>query len=169
MIPLAIATDWKFTGIRVGLSQLGLRRFAPSALGTMVLAMVAYYAVAIAIAVVVQPDQEDIAGELGACDPSVLVVIGAIGLIVLGAAFAEEVFFRGFFFSGLRQRYSLWPAALISGVSFGIVHAPTGPLAVIPLAVLGVALAWLYERTGSLWLCVIAHAINNALAVSTLC
>ena len=48
-------------------------------------------------------------------------------------------------------------------------HAPTGPLAAIPLAVLGVALAWLYERTGSIWLCIIAHAINNSLALSAIC
>ena len=38
----------------------------------------------------------------------------------------------------------------------------------IPLAVFGVALAWLYDRTGSLWPSVIAHAINNALALAIL-
>ena len=48
---------------------------------------------------------------------------------------------------------------------FGTVHAPTGPTAVIPLAILGTGLALLYERTGSIWPGIIAHAINNSLAL----
>jgi membrane protease YdiL (CAAX protease family) len=32
--------------------------------------------------------------------------------------------------------------------------------------VLGLALCWLYDRTGSLWPCVIAHMINNGLALA---
>ena len=34
----------------------------------------------------------------------------------------------------------------MSGAVFGLVHAPTGPTAAIPLAGLGVGLAWLYEE-----------------------
>ena len=34
----------------------------------------------------------------------------------------------------------------------------------IQLAVFGVILAWLYERTGMLWAPVLAHAINNTIA-----
>ena len=60
---------------------------------------------------------------------------------------------------------SLWPAALISGLVFGSVHAPSGPTTVIPLAVLGVAFAWLYDRTGSIWPPIAAHVINNGLAL----
>ena len=62
--------------------------------------------------------------------------------------------------------FSFWPALLIAGLVFGMIHAPTGITTVIPLAVLGGALAWLYERTGSLWPCVFAHTINNGLALA---
>src|SRR6478735_5335273 len=68
--------------------------------------------------------------------------------------------------AGLRTRWSLWPAAITSGLIFGSVHAPTGITTVVPLAVLGFALCWLYDRTGSLWPCVIAHMINNGLALA---
>jgi uncharacterized protein len=54
---------------------------------------------------------------------------------------------------------------VVVGLIFGIVHAPTGLTAVVPLAALGVALCWLYDRTGSLWPCVFAHVINNSLAL----
>jgi membrane protease YdiL (CAAX protease family) len=32
------------------------------------------------------------------------------------------------------------------------------------LAFFGAALAWLYQRTGSLWPPIIVHAVNNSLA-----
>jgi membrane protease YdiL (CAAX protease family) len=93
---------------------------------------------------------------------AVLAVVMIVGL----APIAEELFFRGFLFAGLRTRWSLWPAAITSGLIFGLVHAPTGITTVVPLAVLGLALCWLYDRTGSLWPCVIAHMINNGLALA---
>ena len=59
-------------------------------------------------------------------------------MLIAGLApIAEELFFRGFVFSGLRSRMTMLPAALISGLVFGLVHAPTGITTVVPLAVLG--------------------------------
>ena len=45
-------------------------------------------------------------------------------------------------------------------------HAPTGPTAAIPLAGLGVGLAWLYNKTGSIYPSMLAHFLNNAIAIS---
>ena len=112
-----------------------------------------------------KPDQEDIGGA-GVGNPSILIAVLAVVMIVGLAPVAEELFFRGFLFAGLRTRWSLWPAAITSGLIFGLVHAPTGITTVVPLAVLGFALCWLYNRTGSLWPCVIAHMINNGLALA---
>ena len=166
-VAIGAASGWTFKSLREALSRLGLRRFAPSALGWMVLAMVAYYiAAGLFASLVVEPEQDDIADELGTCDPHVLVAVVAVGLIAILAPLSEELFFRGFVFSGIRSRFSFWPAALIAGLVFGMIHAPTGILTVIPLGVLGVALCWLYEKTGSLWPCVIAHAINNCVALA---
>jgi uncharacterized protein len=55
----------------------------------------------------------------------------------------------------------------VSGAVFGLVHAPTGPTAAIPLAGLGVGLAWLYEKSGSIWPSITAHFLNNSLAITT--
>jgi membrane protease YdiL (CAAX protease family)/uncharacterized RDD family membrane protein YckC len=169
LVPIAIASRFKPGDTGAALKRLGLRSFAASALGWMLLALFAYYVAAgLFSSLVLEPKQEDIGGELGIDDEDTLIAVLAVVTIVVLAPIGEELFFRGFFFSGLRSRMSVWPAALISGLVFGSVHAPTGITTVIPLAALGIVLAWLYDRTGSLWPCVIAHTLNNALALALL-
>jgi membrane protease YdiL (CAAX protease family) len=166
-VAIGVATKWSFKPLGDVLRRLGLRSFGPSAIGWMFLAMLTYYIVAGLFAnYVLQPEQEDIGETLGVGDETLLVSVLAVVLIAGLAPIAEELFFRGFLFGGLRKRFSLWPAAIIAGIVFGAIHAPTGVTAVIPLAGLGVMFCWLYEKTGSLWPSVIAHAINNGLALA---
>jgi uncharacterized protein len=165
-VALGMASGGRFR-LREALPLLGFRRFEPSAIGWVFAVLGIYYAGAIAFsAIILQPKQEDIGKELGVCNPGVGIVIAAVLAIVVLAPVAEEIFFRGFFFAGLRTRWSVWPSAVLSGAIFGLVHAPTGPTAAIPLAGLGVGLAWLYNKTGSILPCVLAHFLNNALAIS---
>ncbi len=164
---IGVASGWRFRPLGAALRGLGMRRFRLSAFGWMLLVLFIYYVgAAIFSTLVLEPEQEDIGKELGVCDPGIGIPVAAIALIVVAAPITEELFFRGFFFGGLRSRWSLWPAAIVSGVLFGLVHAPTGPTAAIPLAGLGVGLAWLYERTGSIWPSITAHLLNNALAIT---
>lgn len=84
--------------------------------------------------------------------------------IVLLAPIAEETFFRGFLYKGLRRRFSTWPAAVISGFFFGLIHANGGLrffLIVPSLWLLGVVLAIVYERRQSLLASVAMHATFN--------
>jgi membrane protease YdiL (CAAX protease family) len=165
-VAIGMASSWRFN-LRQALGRLGLRGFRPSAFGWMFAVLGAYYAGAIAFsAIVLQPKQEDIGKELGVCNPGIGIAIFAVMSIIVLAPIAEEIFFRGFFFAGLRTRWSLWPSAILSGAVFGLVHAPTGPTAAIPLAGLGVGLAWLYNKTGSIYPCMLAHFLNNAIAIS---
>jgi len=91
-------------------------------------------------------------------------LIGSFAVVVLWGPLAEEVFFRGFIFSGLTGRYGFARAAVASSLLFALAH---GALEVIaPIFVTGMLLAWLYHRTGSLWGCVGAHALQNALVFS---
>jgi membrane protease YdiL (CAAX protease family) len=109
-------------------------------------------------------DKEKIVDQLGANSSAVALVAVCLLTCVL-APIAEEVFFRGFFFTALRNRFGPWPAALATGVVFGAVHfgsAPAGYL--VPLGFLGVVLCLVYWQTGSLYPCIGLHALNNAVA-----
>jgi membrane protease YdiL (CAAX protease family) len=166
-VALGVASDWKFRPLAGPLRLLGMRPFRPSAIWLLLGTMVVYYiAAGLFASLVLKPNQEDIGGQLGVGNPSIVIAVTAVLMIVLLAPVAEELFFRGFLFAGLRTRWSFWPAAITSGLIFGLVHAPTGITTVVPLATLGFALCWLYNRTGSLWPCVIAHMINNGLALA---
>jgi uncharacterized protein len=148
---------------------LGLRRPPGPFLKATGIAYLAYFVCALVIAATLQPEQEDVTRDLGLGEG----VVGSIaaGLLIVGAApIAEEVFFRGFMFAGIRRGARFAIAAGASATVWGIFHY-TGPGSwgvVLQLAVFGVALAWLYERTGSLWPPIAVHTFNNALAFAIL-
>ncbi|MGD9734146.1 MAG: lysostaphin resistance A-like protein [Solirubrobacterales bacterium] len=161
---LVVADDRR--NLFVALSRLGVRRFRVSAIWTVLAAYLTYLvALALYASLLVSPDQQDIARDLG-LDSNLLLTIVSVALIAGLAPIAEELFFRGMFFAGLRTRLSFLPAALISGAVFGSLHLPTGPSTVPPLIFFGFLLAWVYARSGSIWPAVIMHAINNSLALA---
>lgn len=166
LVAVALALASRGAALRIALRQLGLRRFARSALGLAAVTYVAYLVFAVIYNGIVDPEQEDITRELG-FDEGGFGAVAAGALVVAAAPFSEEIFFRGFMYGGLRRRLPVWAAAVIAGAVFGLLHY-TGPdsVGVVPqLAVLGVLLAWLYERTGSLWPPIILHVVNNGLAL----
>jgi membrane protease YdiL (CAAX protease family) len=76
---------------------------------------------------------------------------------------AEELFFRGLLFRWLRRRLAVAPSAVLSAVVFGLVH---GQLEVgIGAFLVGVVLAYAYERSGSLWPSIIIHAVQNSVSI----
>ena len=88
-----------------------------------------------------------------------------IGLLVVGVApLVEEFFFRGFFYGALRTSFPFLLAALLDGLVFGAVHAPTGIEAVPPLIALGFALCVAFEKTGSILPGIVLHSLNNMIA-----
>ncbi|MEA2331038.1 MAG: protease family protein [Thermoleophilaceae bacterium] len=148
--------------------HFGLRRtrFWP-AVGWAALGIFSFYVFAAVYTVVVQPDVEQtVARDLGAEDSS-FGLIAAGFMIICIAPFAEEFFFRGFFYGALRTRFSVAVAAIIDGLLFGLIHfegGTDGLLIVPPLAVLGVVFCLVYEKTRSLYPVIALHSINNSIA-----
>ena len=85
------------------------------------------------------------------------------------APLLEEVVYRGLLQTvllGLLGRSARVAVILLAAGTFALVHLPGGGWAgVAGLMVLGVVLGVLYERTGSLLPCVVAHAGYNALTL----
>ena len=148
-------------------AQFGLRttRFWP-AIGWMAIAFLAFYVLTVVWVAIVGADTDDskLADQLGV-DRSTALMLGAAFLVSVVAPMAEEFFFRGFFFGALRNWKGLWPAAIITGLVFGAIHAGSADVALLlPLAFFGFVLCLLRERTGSLLPCIALHCANNSLA-----
>jgi uncharacterized protein len=79
------------------------------------------------------------------------------------APLVEEIFFRGFLFQGFRARYGWVPGLLLSSAIFGLAHLD--PAALIPTFILGCLLAFLYQRTNSVWPGVILHMLVNSVGL----
>jgi CAAX protease family protein len=148
--------------------HFGLRRtkFWP-AVGWAALGLVTFYVFAAAYTAVLNPHvEQSVAKDLGA-DQSTFGLVVAGVMIICVAPFAEEFFFRGFFYGALRTKFSVVVAALIDGLLFGAIHfegGTDGLLIVPPLAVLGFIFCLVYERTRSLYTVVALHSINNSIA-----
>jgi CAAX protease family protein len=158
-VPLVVAGMRGARG-RAALARLGVRRFGRSAWKWMAAAIGAYLAfAAVYVALVGEPEQEDIAEAFGSVPFQIL-------LVAIAAPISEEVCFRGMLFGGLRERLPRWVAALISAAIFGLLHAFTGISAVPPLIAFGLILALLYEKTGSIVPGVLLHMLNNSVALA---
>ena len=90
-------------------------------------------------------------------------IVLAVMLVGIWGPIAEEVFFRGFLMGGLRTRFGTLPAVLVSSAIFGMFHIVPG--AMILTFLLGLAFAWIYIRTGSIWPAAFAHALQNTIAI----
>lgn len=89
-------------------------------------------------------------------------LILALAAVVM-APIGEEICFRGFVYNILRHRAGVWAAALATGLLFGAVHCSLVQL--LPLTVFGVLQCLLYEKSKTLWLPMMVHAVFNSFNV----
>lgn len=81
--------------------------------------------------------------------------------IVIMAPIVEEIVFRGILYNMLNKSMGLLAAAIISSMGFGILHG----LTFFQTFFIGLTLAVLYQITGDLKVPIIAHMINNFIAL----
>jgi membrane protease YdiL (CAAX protease family) len=86
-------------------------------------------------------------------------------VLVIGglAPIGEELFFRGFMLTRLRQVWSAGPAILVTALAFGVIHGEWvhGLLA----TGIGLYLGLVTERSASVIPAVICHVANNTTSV----
>jgi uncharacterized protein len=119
----------------------------------------------------------DAAGLVEGIEPQALVTLFARGghpvaillLVVLAVVLAplvEELIFRGCVYRFLKSKVSLLPAQILTGAVFAMLHANL--LSFVPLLLVGVLLARIYEKSGNLWVAIWFHAFFNAFSLSIL-
>ncbi len=72
---------------------------------------------------------------------------------------AEEIFFRGFMYKAIKKSIGIFWAMVITSAIFSFLH--THIVGFLPIMVLGMLLAYLYEKTGSLVPSMTVHIIHN--------
>jgi len=174
---LAIASDGAMIGAiavlgryLLGLrpSDLGLRPPPKGALPFAVRAAGALWLLSISVNALQSlfsgPNPQSILVSLGAHSGVPAFVLDLLtGAVV--APFAEELLFRGLIYGGLAQRYPGWLAAVFSALLFALLH---GVGVLVPIFVLGLGLAYVYQRTGTLWAPILTHSLVNAVSLALL-
>lgn len=88
--------------------------------------------------------------------------------VVLLAPITEELIFRGFLFSALREtRLGSLGSALLLSAAWASLHWGYSWQSVALLFAQGLLYAYAARRTGSIWPAIAGHAVNNLVAVAT--
>ncbi len=86
------------------------------------------------------------------------IFFSTVFVTLVGPVF-EEIFFRGFMYGALRKKIGVSASIFLTAFLFSMLH--TNLIGFLPIMVLGILLAYLYEMTGSLIPSIIVHIIHN--------
>jgi len=143
--------------------QLGLRPFKREAVaigcGLMILSLLFNVGYAALLGLFDLQIQPDITMAFENTNYPLILLFG--GAVV--APIVEELFFRGFVFAGLRGRWSWQTAAVVSAGLFALVHFV--PTSILPIFLLGLIFAVLYQLSGSIWPAILMHMLTNTVAL----
>jgi uncharacterized protein len=121
------------------------------------------YVVSLALGPLLHPDREQgLAPKNWEAAHAAAFTVNFFALAIIGPI-VEELTFRGLGFR-LLERFGRWTAISATAVAFGLWHGLVEALPV--LVVFGAGLAYLRERTGSLYPGLALHMLFNALALA---
>lgn len=114
------------------------------------------------------------AGAIDAFEPQALITLFQDGgdpiaisllvaLAILLAPIVEEIVFRGCVYRFLKSQTTLLPAQILSGCVFSFMH--WNLMSFVPLVIVGVFLARVYEKSGNLMVAIWFHAFFNAFSL----
>lgn len=161
LLPILILFAWRGWDWHL----LGFRRFEAGALalgcGTLILTYSLVILHNLALTALGLPTQAETIGRF-------LKLAGSPWGLAVGAVFVaplvEELAFRGFFFQGLRRTYGPTRTILASSAVFSAMHLD--PTALIPTFLLGCALAYVFERSRSIWPGALLHMLVNLVGIA---
>lgn len=88
-------------------------------------------------------------------------VVSSFLLVVVLAPVAEEMLFRGWLYTGLRQSFGFLPALVTTAILFALAHWEKTHLYAAAVLPIGFALGYVREKTGSTRASALFHALYN--------
>ncbi|MDP8267988.1 MAG: ABC transporter permease subunit/CPBP intramembrane protease [Candidatus Tenebribacter davisii] len=102
---------------------------------------------------------ENLQSLLSTDQNSIWLIIFVVGIL---PGICEEVMFRGFILSSLKKS-GFWHGIIFTAVLFGVFHLD--PFRFLPVSLLGIWLGYLAWKTKSLYVPILAHIMQNSLAI----
>ncbi len=91
-------------------------------------------------------------------------LFAAVVVFGVTAGAAEELFFRGYMQTRLREAWGAPAAVVVTAGCFGVLHLDLPGVHSALALVMGCYLGWVAERTGSVLPAMVCHVVNNVLA-----
>jgi membrane protease YdiL (CAAX protease family) len=113
----------------------------------------------------IEPEQQDIINNILSED-SLGVLAFMVFFGMLAAPIVEELLFRGFLQSAVRITCDKWQTLFISGFVFALIH--WNGHVFLQIFILGLLLAYLFEKTGSLVASMTVHICHNTVTLAFL-
>jgi membrane protease YdiL (CAAX protease family) len=88
-------------------------------------------------------------------------LFGAVLVFGLIAGVSEEIFFRGFMLTRLREHWGSRRAIVVTAACFGVLHVDPNGIHMALAFVMGLYLGFVVERTGSTLPAIVCHVVNN--------
>ncbi len=92
---------------------------------------------------------------------NILIIVTAVV-----APFCEEIYFRGFLYPAFKKNFGVLVALFLSSFLFSLAHLEL--YSFIPIMVIGWLLAYIYEKTKSIFPVIFLHAMYNLILISIL-
>jgi membrane protease YdiL (CAAX protease family) len=90
-------------------------------------------------------------------------LFGAVVVLGLIAGAAEEIFFRGYMQSRLREHWPPLASVVVTSAAFAVLHVDISLVHIVLAFALGLYLGWVVETTGSALPAITCHIVNNVL------
>ena len=103
-------------------------------------------------------------------DKMMILLLAEFLIVAVLVPIVEEILFRGILYKGLRQKLGFISAAILSSIIFAVLHIQShlvwqaNLILITVILCLSLGITYAYEKTGNLWVCIIIHMINNAIA-----
>lgn len=89
----------------------------------------------------------------------ILILVGG----VIFAPIGEELFFRAYIFTAVKARYNVYFAYTFSALFFAVSHFSL--VEFLPILLMGIFLAFIFDRYKNIIPCIIIHALNNFIVI----